>query len=86
MRCGKPISRSANWAGRNEIEVFMKRKVFCSEINKEVFLTFDIINAATVDRPNQYLIGLISSCSACGNKICKECLLAKALCNQPIDL
>lgn len=64
----------------------MKRKVFCSEINKEVFLTFDIIKAATMDKPNQYLIGLISSCSACGNKICKECSLAKALYNQPIDL
>ena len=64
----------------------MKRKVFCSEINKEVFLTFDIIKAATIDKPNQCLIGLISSCSACGRNICKECPLIKSLYNQPIDL
>ena len=64
----------------------MKRKVFCSDINEEVFLTFDIIKAVTIDKPNQYLIGIISSCSACGNKICEECSLAKVLYNQPIDL
>lgn len=64
----------------------MKRKVFCPEINKEVFLTFNIIKAATLNEPNQYLIESILRCSACDNKICKECSLAKALCNQLIDL
>ena len=64
----------------------MTRKVFCSKINKEVFLTFDIIQAKTMDKPNEYLIGLISNCSACGNNICKGCPLAKALYNQPINL
>ena len=63
---------------------FMKRKILCPKINNEVFLTFDIIKAATMDKPH-YSIGLISSCSAC-NEVCKECPLAKVLCNQPIDL
>ena len=63
----------------------MRVKVFCSKINKEVYLTFDIIQAATLKDPYQYTIGLISECSICGKNICKQCLLADTLTGQLID-
>lgn len=57
----------------------MERKIFCSKINKEIYLTFDTIPAFTMEEPNRYLIGLISKCSACQKNICEDCPLIKIL-------
>ena len=59
-------------------------KISCSKAGQEVFLTLDLIKTATMDKPNQYIVGLISRCSGC-NYICKECP-AKDLIGQSINL
>lgn len=64
----------------------MKKKVFCSKINEEVYLIFSLIKAPTLDNPNNCLLGLVSYCSACGTNMCEKCLPAKTLTNQSIDL
>lgn len=63
----------------------MTKKVICSKINQEVFLTFDTIKASTFDNPNQYIIGLFSNCSACEN-ICKDCSVIETLQGKSISL
>lgn len=64
----------------------MRKKLFCNKINKDVTLTFDLVDARTFGRPNHYLIGLIRNCSACTNNICDNCSLVKELCGKSIDL
>ena len=63
----------------------MTKKVICSKINQEVFLTFDIIPALTQEKSNEYLIGLFSNCSACKN-ICKDCSIIETLQGKSISL
>ena len=63
----------------------MTKKVVCPKINQEVFLTFNIVPARTQEKPNEYLIGLFSKCSACEN-ICKNCSIIETLQGKPISL
>ena len=63
----------------------MTKQVFCNKINKEVYITFNVIPAKTIENPNQYLIGLISKCSAC-NKLCEKCLVGESLYGLSISL
>ena len=64
----------------------MEKKVFCSKINKEVCLIFNLVKAPTLDNPNNCLLGLVSHCSACGTNLCEKGLPAKTLVGQYIDL
>lgn len=63
----------------------MTKQVFCDKINKRVYITFNVIPAKTIENPNQYLIGLISKCSAC-KKLCEKCLVGESLHGLPISL
>ena len=37
----------------------MEKKVFCSKINKEVCLIFNLVKAPTLDNPTNCLLGLV---------------------------
>ena len=61
----------------------MRKQLLCPKINKDVYLTFDLIDTTTIiDSKRQYIIGLFKNCSFCKN-ICEDCFWKKELQGKP---
>ena len=66
-------------------EAIMRKQVPCPKINKDVYLTFDLVDITTnADSKRQYIIGLFKNCSACKN-ICEDCFWIKELQGKPFS-
>ena len=72
------------------MEILKRWKVECPKTERDVYLTFSIIETTTLDSPQREgIVGLLQNCSLCaeaGLTVCANCPRAAELINLPVNI
>lgn len=65
----------------------MQFKAICPKTQKLETIYYDTINCPTQDNPNNYILGLMNSCTAIGigEELCNECPINQVIRNTTIQ-